>query len=566
MFYPGDIDLFRYLGQYHPSGSVAGLAVLSLAVTIGLVLGNISIAGIKLGVSGVLFSALLMGQLGLTTDHEVLLFLRDFSLILFVYTIGLQVGPGFVESLRSEGLQLNLLSIAVLVVGAGMTAVCVALTGLNKFCSTGLYAGAFTTTAGLAAGQEALSHLFRGDQTTASQAVAAAGLAYAVTYPAGLVGPVLMLPFMAKLFRIDMKKERQDHLTRAHTRRPPGAVVDVEVTNPAMDGHCLKELDFVHSGQVVFSRLLRGAIMTVPTSHTRIELGDMLRAIGEEPVLEQVVATLGKRSEIDLASIPSDVARKELIVTRKQVIGKTLRELNLIKRTGVVLATMTRAGVALIPRATTTLRFGDSVTAVGPQEGLAALETELGNSPDELARPQLIPIFLGVVLGIVVGSIPVMLPGLHATIKLGLAGGPMLAAIVLSRLGKVGSVVWYMPAAASSLMREFGLAVFLACVGLQQGDHFVQKLFTPGGLAVVAWGLVITTIPLLLVAILARLVFKMNFLTLTGWAAGAMTSTPALLYAGDMTQSDAPALAYAAVAPLAMIVPILCCQVLATLR
>ena len=563
---PGAIDLFRYLGQYHPSGSVAGLAVLSLAVTIGLVLGNITFAGIKLGVSGVLFSALLMGQLGLTTDEQVLLFLRDFSLILFVYTIGLQVGPGFVESLRSEGLSLNLLSIAVLVVGGVLTFACVHIGHVNGFNSTGLYAGAFTTTAGLAAGQEALGHLLRDRPPIAHQAVAMAGLAYAVTYPFGLIGPVLMLPLMARLFRIDMKRERQDHLTRAHARRPPSGVVDVEVINPAVDGHCMKELDFVRSGHVVFTRLLRGGVMTVPTHDTKIEVGDVLRAIGEEPILEIVVATLGQRSKIDLASIPSGVGRRELIVTRKQILGKTLRELNLIKRFGVVLATMTRAGVVLIPRATTTLRFGDSVTAVGPPEGLNALETELGNSPDELARPQLIPIFLGVVLGIVVGSIPVIVPGLHATIKLGLAGGPMLVAIALSRLGKVGSIVWYMPAAASALMREFGLAVFLACVGLQQGDHFVQKLFTPGGLALVGWGLVITTIPLLLVAIPARLIFKMNFLTMTGWAAGAMTSTPALLYAADMTQSDAPALAYAAVAPLAMIVPIICCQLLATLR
>jgi len=563
---PGAIDLFRYLGQYHPSGSVAGLAVLSLAVTIGLVLGNISFAGIKLGVSGVLFSALLMGQLGLTTDDQVLLYLRDFSLILFVYTIGLQVGPGFVESLRSDGLSLNLLSIAVLVVGGALTFACVHIGHVNGFSSPGLYAGAFTTTAGLAAGQEALGHLLREQPPIARQAVAMAGLAYAVTYPFGLIGPVLMLPLLSRLFRIDMKRERQDHLTRAHARRPPSGVVDVEVTNQAVHGHCMKELDFVRSGRVVFTRLLRGAVMTVPTHHTKIELGDVLRAIGEEPILEIVVATLGQRSKIDLASIPSGVARRELIVTRKQILGKTLRELDLIKRFGVVLATMTRAGVVLIPRATTTLRFGDSVTAVGPPEGLDALETELGNSPDELARPQLIPIFLGVVLGIFVGSIPVIVPGLHATIKLGLAGGPMLVAIALSRLGKVGSIVWYMPAAASALMREFGLAVFLACVGLQQGDHFVQKLFTPGGLAVVGWGLVITTIPLLLVAIPARLIFKMNFLTMTGWAAGAMTSTPALLYAADMTQSDAPALAYAAVAPLAMIVPIICCQLLATLR
>jgi putative transport protein len=224
-----------------------------------------------------------------------------------------------------------------------------------------------------------------------------------------------------------------------------------------------------------------------------------------------------------------------------------------------------RAGVELVPNGGMSLHFGDVVTAVGPKAALKIVDEELGNSPEALNRAQLIPIFLGMGLGVVVGSIPIPVPGIQGGIQLGLAAGPMLVAIALSRLGSIGSVVWHMPASANQLFRDFGLAVFLACVGLQQGDHFTQKLFTGDGLSLLIWGAVITMLPVLVVGIAARRVFKMNFLTLSGWVAGAMTSSPALMYASDITGSDAPALAYAGVAPLAMIVPILCCQALAAL-
>jgi putative transport protein len=546
-----------------PVGSVAsGLATLSMAVVLGLAIGGIRVRGIKLGIAGVMFSSLLFGQLGLTPGPDILSFLRDFALILFVYAIGLQVGPGFVDSLKAEGLRLNMLSIAVLVVGAGMTAAVVKGIHVERAITSGLYAGAFTTTPGLAAAQEVLRH---GPSADADAAAKRAGLAYAVTYPFGIVGPVLTIALLRRLFHVKLDDEKQAHIAASQARRPPGGFLDLEVTNADLHGKTLRELNLGRGRNVIVSRLLRGGTMTVPTADTRLQVGDVIRAIGNMSVIEEIAPLIGKRSTVDLATVAGALCRTEIYVTRTAVLRRTVRELDLINRHGVALPRLVRSGIELVPNGAMTLHFGDVVTAVGPSKALKVVEEELGNSPDALNHAQLIPIFLGMGLGVVVGSVPIPVPGIQGGIQLGLAAGPMLVAIALSRLGSIGSVVWHMPASANQLFRDFGLAVFLACVGLQQGDHFTQKLFTGGGLSLLVWGAVITMLPVLVVGIAARRIFKMNFLTLSGWVAGAMTSSPALMYASDITGSDAPALAYAGVAPLAMIVPILCCQALAAL-
>jgi putative transport protein len=554
----------KYLEHLLPSaqGGPAGLAILSLAVALGLAIGAIQFRGIKLGISGVLFSSLLFGQIGLTVDPNILAFLRDFSLILFAYAIGLQVGPGFSDSLKAEGLRLNCLAILVLVLGAALTIAVVKAAGISKANSTGLYSGAFTTTPGLAAGQEVLRH---STTLSVSDAVKAAGLAYAVTYPIGMIGPVWAVAFMRRWFKVNMPEERRAHAAAVEARRPATTNLDIEITQAAATECPIKHLCATRGLNVIFSRLLRDGKVSVPTGDTRLEIGDVIRAVGAPPVLEEVKTILGKPSTIDLASVSGDISRMELLVTQPQMLRRTLRELDLINRFGVTLPRILRFGVDLIPNGDLALRFGDVVSAVGPAEGLKAVEKELGNSPDAMNRPQLVPIFLGIVLGVIVGSIPIPVPGVAGGIKLGLAAGPMVVAIALSSFGNIGSVVWYMPGAANQLFRDFGLALFLACVGLQQGDQYIQKLLSGDGLKLVALGIAVTALPILAVGFLARKWFKMNFLTLSGWAAGAMTSSPALLYAGEITGSDAPALAYAAVAPLGMIVPILCCQALAAL-
>jgi len=551
------LTTINWLSKWVPGGSVAGgMAVLALAVTFGLFLGAIRIRRIRLGIPGVLFSALVFGQIGLTIDPKVLEFLRDFALILFMYAIGLQVGPGFVASLRTEGLRLNLLSVAVLVLGASLT---MAGSGIMQHgASPGFYTGAFTTTAGLAAAQEV-------QRTAARNDADRTGIAYSVTYPFGIIGPVLVIVLLKRVFRIDLAQEKEALLAAEDKRRPPIEVVDFIVTEVSQAGKRLRDHPLLRDSPIVLARLLREQMMSVPSGDTEVRIGDVYRAVGPRHRLNELVMAMGKTTTADIGTATGDVQRMDLIVTRTHVLHKTLRELDLNRREGVTVVRISRAGVNLIPTAHLRLAFSDQVTVVGPRDGLKMVEKELGNCPDTLNRPQLVPIFLGIVFGVAVGSIPLAIPGLNTTLRIGLAGGPLLAAIALSQFGSIGSIVWYMPPSANQLFRDFGLAVFLACVGLQAGDHFIQRAANAPGLVLLLFGAAVTILPVLLIGCFARIVLKMNFVTLAGWVAGAMTSSPALLFADEMTHSDAPTVAYAAVAPLATLVPIFCAQVLAVM-
>lgn len=547
-----------WLGKWVAGGSVAsGLAILALAVTIGLFLGAIRVRRIKLGISGVLFSALLFGQIGLTIDPKVLGFLRDFALILFMYAIGLQVGPGFLSSLKTEGLRLNLLAVAVLVLGAALTAV--GSGTLKRGAVPGIYTGAFTATAGLAAAQEVL----RAATSAGEPAASHAGVAYSITYPFGIIGPMLVIMLLRRVFRVNLQDEKDALVAAEGKRRPPLEFVDIEVTEAKYAGKSLQNHPLLRGNGVIFSRLLRGSVTSIPSGETEIRIGDIYRAVGSRDRVEELVRAMGKRSAIDVEAAAGDVQRMNLIVTRTHVLRKTLRELDLTRRTGVAVVRANRSGVDLMATATLRLAFADRLTVVGPKAGLKIAEKELGNCPDTLNRSQLVPIFLGIVLGVIVGSIPLAIPGLHTTLRIGLAGGPLLAAIALSQFGSIGSIVWYMPVSANQLFRDFGLAVFLACVGLQAGDHFIQHAVQESGLTLLLWGAVVTLLPVFIVGCFARLILRMNFITLSGWVAGAMTSSTALLFADDMTKSEAPAVAYAAVAPLATLAPIICAQLLA---
>ncbi len=541
-----------------------GLATLALAVVLGLALGAVRIRGIRLGVGGVLFSALLLGQLGLTVDEKVLDFLRSFALIMFMYALGLQVGPGFLTSLRAEGVRLNVLSVLVVVLGAAMTALFVQLGKLPPESASGLYSGAFTTTAGLAAGQEAMRHTLAGTPQAAAM-VATVGLTYAVTYPFGLVGPMLAIAALRRVFKVRVPDELKALAEEEQIRRPRIEVLDIEITRESQAGIALKDHALIRSKGIVFTRMLRDGKLSVPHGDLLIQMGDIFRGVGPRTALNEIVAELGRPSAVDLGSTTGDVTKMDLVVTRTQVLRRSLAELDLNRRTGVTVARITRSGIDLTPKSTLRLQFGDRLRVVGPAAGLKMVEIELGNCPDILNRPQLMPIFLGVVLGVIVGSIPLFVPGMQTKLRMGLAGGPLIAAIALSQLGNIGSVVWYMPVAANQLFRDFGLAVFLACVGLRLGDHFVQNVAHSGGLVFIAWGAVLTVVPVFIIGCIARMVFRMNFVTLSGWVAGAMTSSPALSFAGELTGSDTPTVAYAAVAPLGMLTPIVCSQLLVAL-
>lgn len=543
------------------SSIAGGLAILASAVSVGLLFGSINFRGVKLGVAGVLFSALIFGQMGFNVDPNVLHFLRDFTLILFIYAIGLQVGPGFISSLRADGLRLNTLAIAVLILG-GLISAAVGR-WLPAAAPAGLYTGAFTTTPGVAAAQEAVR---RASGVAGNYSdVARIGLAYSIAYPFGVIGPVLAIILLRRTFSVNVANETAALIAEDQKRLSPIEVVEFELTQEQYAGLQLRNCQVLRESGVILSRLLRDGAVTVPSGHTELRLGDIYRAVGRREQMEHLIAQLGRRRDTNFDSLSTDIRRLDLVVTRPQVLRKSLRELDLIRRTGVTVARLNRFGVDLVPNASLRLAFADRVTVVGPAAGLKIVESELGNSPESLDRPQVIPIFLGIVLGVLVGSIPIYMPGLHLTLQIGLAGGPLIVAIALSQLGNLGSIVWYMPAAANQLFRDFGLSVFLACVGLQAGDHFLQRAAHGAGLAILIWGAVITVLPVFIVGCFARLFLKMNFITLSGWAAGAMTSSPALLFANELSQSPTPAVAYAAVAPLSTLIPIICAQVLAVM-
>jgi putative transport protein len=555
-----------YIDEIFPAGSVpGGLATLSLAVTIGIALGNLRFRGVRLGVAAVLFSALLFAQFGLTISSGVLEYFRDFALVLFVYTLGLQMGPGFFSSLRAEGLLLNVLAVVVVLLGALVTALIVHLARLPHELAAGLFTGGFATTPALAAGEEALRQFAIGHHLDPMTAISRTDLAYSVAYPFGLTGPILLVILFRLIFKVKISDELQALAASEQVRRPARSFVDIEVLNPELVGVPLRDQRFLQSRGVLFVRLMRDNVQTVPNAGTTMAIGDIFRALGPQAALDELVQHMGRVSSVNLAELSGQVQRKELVVTQGTVLGRSLRELDLINRFGVTVGRVQRAGVDLPVRASLTLHFGDAVTVGGPEHGIQSVEAELGNSLDALNQTQLIPIFLGIWLGVIVGSIPFVIPGLHTGIRIGLAGGPMLVAIALSRLGNIGSVVWYMPPAANQILRDFGMAVFLACVGFQSGDHFFQNLIYRGGLPLVGWGMVITILPMLLVGLFARIVLKMNFVTLSGLISGAMTSSPTLLFANETTGSSAPAVAYASVYPLSMLVPVFCSQLLVTI-
>ncbi len=555
-----------FIDSIFPAGSVTGgLATLSIAVAIGIAFGNLRVKGARLGVAAVLFSALLFAQFGLTIDGHVLEYFRDFGLVLFVYALGLQMGPGFFSSLCAEGLRLNLLAISVVVLGAVTTGLIVRLAHLPHEVAAGLFTGGFATTPALAAGEEAMRSLVGAAHPNAvNDALSQTDLAYSVAYPFGLTGPILLVIGFRLIFRVNIQKELKLLAESEQIRRPPRAVMDMEVTNPAVVGLTLRDQRFLQSRGVLLARLLRDGVQSVPNAGTTIAAGDIFRAVGPQTALDELVKLVGRQSRVSLAEKTGNVQRAELVVTLGTALGKSLRELDLINRFGVTIARVQRAGVDLAPRASLTFHFGDSLIVIGSEAGIKSVEGVLGNSSDALNQTQLIPIFLGIWLGVIAGSIPIFVPGLHTDVRIGLAGGPMLVAIALSRLGNVGSVVWYMPPAANHILRDFGMAIFLACVGFQSGDHFFQKLYYGGGLPLVGWGMIVTIVPMLLVGLFARIVLKMNYVTLTGLISGSMTSSPTLLFSNECTQSTIPSVSYAAVYPLSMLIPVFCSQILVT--
>lgn len=539
------------------------LWVLSVVGAMGLALGSVRFRGLSLGVAGTLFVGLVFGHFGCRIHPEVRAFVQEFGLILFVYTIGMQVGPGLMDSLRRQGAELNVG--AALVVGLGaVLAVGLGLWwGFHVGAVAGLFAGATTNTPALGAAQEALRVARQPDPV----GLALPAMAYAVTYPFGIVGIILAMLALRTWHRIDLEEEKRRFLEEQRAGQESLTYLNVELRNPNLDGLTVRQLPGIDKLGVVISRLRKAGQkeVQVPRADTVLNVGDVMVVVGRARAVQQFRMIVGRVAGEDLTRVEGPVTYARVVVTNRDCVGRTLRQLALNHRLGVTVTRLTQADVELPVTPDLRLQYGDMLRLVGRREDLARAAQLLGNAVEELNHTRLVPVFVGIALGILAGSLSVQPGSMPAPVRLGLAGGPLLVAIVLSRLGKLGPLVWYMPVNANLLLRELGIVLFLACVGLRAGEHFQSSLQGVEGWLWMAAGAVVTAVPLLVVGSWLRRMRRMNYLSICGLLAGSMTDPPALAFAQALCKSDAPAVAYSTVYPLTMILRIVVAQLIVLL-
>lgn len=533
------------------------ILVYSLVIAVGALLGRIRLFGVSLGVTFVLFAAIAAGHFGFTVNPAVLYFLRDFGLTVFIYFIGLQVGPSFFSSFKSGGMVLNLLTVLQVLLGVAVTIALYILfrDTLSLPQMLGVHYGAVTNTPGLGATQETLE-LFK--YTGENIAVA-----YACAYPLGVIGTIGSAILIRFIFRIKLAEEDKawDAEERAHHQEP--VFFHVEVSNRALEGRTIEQVRNFISRGFIASRILSGSSISSPNGSTVLHMGDCLRIVSQPDVKEAIVAFFGReRTDIDLAEEKSPLVVRTLMVTRESVNGMRIEDLALNRLDGVNITRVFRAGMTLFPSAKLHLQVGDQVYCVGPETAVARMEAKLGNQVKKLDHPNIITIFIGLLLGVIVGSVPFAVPGLPVPLKLGLAGGPLIVAILLGRFGPTMRLVTFTTSSANMMMRETGICLFLASVGLAAGDGFVAAMTDGNGPLYMALGVLITVIPLLIVGVIARRFLHINYHSIVGLMAGATTDPPALAYAGTLSERNSSAVAYSTVYPLAMFLRILMGQLI----
>ncbi|MBX7247251.1 MAG: putative transporter [Candidatus Sumerlaeaceae bacterium] len=528
-----------------------------MVTALGLVLGSLKFRGIGLGIGGVLFAGLLLGHLKIAMDESVLEFAREFGLVLFVYTIGLQVGPGITSALKKDSLPLNMLASSVVLLGVVGIILVNRLGHVPMPVAVGIYTGAVTNTPALAAAQQALK-----DAASANPEIARLpGLGYAMAYPLGLLGIIGSMIAVRIMFRVDASAEAKlfQKQQTGDIRKP--LTLNIEITNPNLEGLQLRQVPGYGVNGVAISRIHHKGTVDVAQPDSILRVGDTILMVGPEDELEKMRLTMGRQSDLDLKKLPSSISTSRILVTQSAVLGKRLDELDFLTLNDVTVTRASRAEIEFTPGVDYRLQFGDRLLAVGQESDLKTVATELGNSLQRLNHPQIIPIMVGIALGILVGSIPFSIPGVPVPVKLGMAGGPLLVAIILSRVGRVGPLVWYMPNSANMVLREVGIAMFLSCVGLKSGEKFVETLIH-GGAVWMVYGVLVTVVPLLVVAAVARIFMKLNFMTLCGLLAGSMTDPPALAFSSSIATSDAPSVSYSTVYPLVMFLRVISAQIL----
>ncbi|KYK92657.1 putative transporter [Aggregatibacter actinomycetemcomitans] len=539
-------------------------SLLALVAVIGLWIGHWRIKGVGFGVGGVLFGGIIVAhftnEYGLKLDMYTLHFVQEFGLILFVYTIGIQVGPGFFSSLRRSGLKLNGFAFLIVLLG-GLTVVVIhKFAGMPLDIILGIYSGAVTNTPSLGAGQQILNELGFADANTTM------GTAYAMAYPFGICGILLCMWLIRLAFKVKVDDEERNFQHESRQDKESLGSINIKVTNKNLDGLRLADIPGFESHDVVCSRLKRGDDISVPKADTEIFPGDVLHLVGEVPALKKMRLVIGEELDLPISNISGEIRAERVVVTSEKVLGKKIKSLGIHQKYGVVISRLNRAGVELVPTANTSLQFGDVLHMVGRTDVLNNAISVIGNAEQKLQQVQMLPVFIGIGLGVLLGSIPFYIPGFPVALKLGLAGGPLVVALILARIGSVGKLYWFMPPSANLALREIGIVLFLAVVGLKSGGSFLDTLLNGSGLEWMGYGVVITLIPLLITGIVARLYSKLNYLSLCGVLAGSMTDPPALAFANAIKEeSGAAALSYATVYPLAMFLRIISPQLLALL-
>ncbi|MGV6367268.1 putative transporter [Escherichia coli] len=541
------------------------VSILTLVAVVGLFIGNVKFRGIGLGIGGVLFGGIIVGhfvsQAGMTLSSDMLHVIQEFGLILFVYTIGIQVGPGFFASLRVSGLRLNLFAVLIVIIGGLVTAILHKLFDIPLPVVLGIFSGAVTNTPALGAGQQILR-----DLGTPMEMVDQMGMSYAMAYPFGICGILFTMWMLRVIFRVNVETEAQQHES---SRTNGGALIrtiNIRVENPNLHDLAIKDVPILNGDKIICSRLKREETLKVPSPDTIIQLGDLLHLVGQPADLHNAQLVIGQEVDTSLSTKGTDLRVERVVVTNENVLGKRIRDLHFKERYDVVISRLNRAGVELVASGDISLQFGDILNLVGRPSAIDAVANVLGNAQQKLQQVQMLPVFIGIGLGVLLGSIPVFVPGFPAALKLGLAGGPLIMALILGRIGSIGKLYWFMPPSANLALRELGIVLFLSVVGLKSGGDFVNTLVNGEGLSWIGYGALITAVPLITVGILARMLAKMNYLTMCGMLAGSMTDPPALAFANNLhPTSGAAALSYATVYPLVMFLRIITPQLLAVL-
>lgn len=548
------MDLFTDLLAPGSTSIASTLVLYSFVIAMGIFIGKMKIFGVSLGVTFVLFVGILMGHFGYVVDDHILKFVREFGLILFIFSIGLQVGPGFFSSFKKGGMRLNVLAVAGILLNVAIVLGIYYFGNVHDIAAlVGVMSGAVTNTPGLAAAQQAVSQMSGG-----AEAANLMASGYAAAYPLGVVGIIASMFVIKGIFGIKTEDEiRQIEAEQEDSHLKP-YLISVSVTNALVDGMSLRVLHDVVQCNFVVSRIMnQDGKITIPKSTTEIHTGDRLFIVCSQHDAPRFNAVIGPEVETDWESAPTPVYSRRIVVTQSKYNGVALGSLRLHNGYKLNATRVNRAGVDLLASPNLRLQMGDRITVVGNLEDIDRLASRLGNSMKRLNQPNLITIFVGIILGIILGSV-----NLGFGMKLGLAGGPLVVAILLSRFGYKAKLVTYTSSSASLLLRELGICLFLASVGISAGKGFAAAVFNSTGMWWVIWGFVITVVPLLVVGCIARGKDRLNFLTIMGLFSGSYTDPPALAYANNSTGNNAPAVAYSTVYPLTMFMRVVAAQVL----